>query len=513
MNYTSIIVFIVLFVIFALIGFLSSRFRRGNGTKLNEWSLAGRKLGTYLAWFLVGGDLYTAYTFIAVPSAEYAKGSIYLYATPYVMATFAVAFVTMVTLWKLSRKNNYYTAVDFVKDKYKSVTLAVLIAITGIVAELPYIALQIVGMKAVLQVLIAPFFNSATVGTVEDIALIVSFAVLAGFTFWSGLRGAALTAVMKDGIILSSVIIVIIAVPLTISGGFQHAFSLASTMGSGADYLTLSPTLTNAYISLFVLSALALYLYPHAINGVLGSKSAKTVRFSTAMLPLYGIGLFLLTTFGILVFAVPHALSIIGYKSPSSLGDGSLVVPALIYATMPSWFAGYAFLGIFIGGLVPASIMAISQANLLTRNIIGEFKHNLSEKMEHNIARWASVVFIFLALGFVFLIPPTYAISLQLLGGILIVQTLPPIFIGMYTKILNKNALIAGWAVGIATGLYFVEAANHFGSPTNSLMATPFGLLYVAAASLFLNLVVVYIWSLAVYSFKKKGHEEMRSAN
>ena len=335
MNYTSIIVFIVLFVVFALIGFLSSRFRRGNGTKLNEWSLAGRKLGAYLAWFLVGGDLYTAYTFIAVPSAEYAKGSIYLFATPYVMATFAVAFVTMVTLWKLSRKNNYYTAVDFVKDKYKSGTLAVLIAITGIVAELPYIALQIVGMKAVLQVLIAPFFNSANVSTVEDIALIASFAVLAGFTFWSGLRGAALTAVMKDGIILSSVIIVIIAVPLTISGGFQHAFSLASKMGSGANYLTLSPTLTNAYISLFILSALALYLYPHAINGVLGSKSAKTVRFSTAMLPLYGIGLFLLTTFGILVFAVPHALSIIGYKSPSSLGDGSLVVPALIYATMP----------------------------------------------------------------------------------------------------------------------------------------------------------------------------------
>lgn len=508
MNYTSIIVFIILFVVFAIIGFLSSRFRRGNGTKLNEWSLAGRKLGAYLAWFLVGGDLYTAYTFIAVPSAEYAKGSIYLYATPYVMATFAVAFVTMATLWKMSRKNNYFTGVDFVKDKFKSSTLAILIAITGIVAELPYIALQIVGMKAVLQVLVAPFFASATVATVDDLALIVSFAVLAGFTFWSGLRGAALTAVMKDGIILSSVIVVVIAVPLTITGGFQHAFSLASTMGSGADYTTLSSSLTNAYISLFVLSALALYLYPHAINGVLGSKSVKAVRFSTAMLPIYGLGLFLLTIFGVLVFAVPHALSIIGYSSPKSLGDGSLVVPALIAATMPSWFVGYALLGIFIGGLVPASIMAISQSNLLTRNIIAEFRKDLSEKNEHNIARWASVGFIFLALAFVFLVPATYAISLQLLGGILIVQTLPPIFIGMYTRILNKNALIAGWVVGIATGLYFVEAANNFGSPTNSLMSTPFGLLYVAAVSLFLNLVVVYIWSLAVYSFRKKEPDE-----
>lgn len=505
MNYVSVIVFVVLFAVFAIIGFMSARFRRGDGTKLNEWSLAGRKLGAYLAWFLVGGDLYTAYTFIAVPSAEYAKGGIYMFATPYVMATFAVAFVTMTTLWKMSRKKNYYTGVDFVKDKYKSSTLAILIALTGIVAELPYIALQIVGMKAVLEVLFAPYFHAAaTASLIDDLALIISFLILAGFTFWSGLRGAALTAVMKDGIILSSVVVVVIAVPLTISGGFAHAFSLASTMGTGSVYSTLSPKLTNAYISLFVLSALALYLYPHAINGVLSSKSAKTVRFSTAMLPLYGLGLFLLTIFGVLVYAVPHALNIIGYSSPTSLGDGSLVVPALIFATMPKWFVGYAFLGIFIGGLVPASIMAISQANLLTRNIIGEFKKNLSEKTEHNIARWSSVGFIFLALGFVFLIPPTYAISLQLLGGILISQTLPPIFIGMYTKLLNKNALIAGWVVGIATGVYFVEAANKFGAPTSSLMTSPFGLLYVAATALFLNLVVVYIWSLAVHYFKKE---------
>ena len=230
------------------------------------------------------------------------------------------------------------------------------------------------------------------------------------------------------------------------------------------------------------------------------------------MLPLYGLGLFLLTIFGVLVFAVPKALSIVGYSSPTSLGNGSLVVPALISATMPQWFVGYAFLGIFIGGLVPAAIMAISQANLLTRNIIAEFRKDLTEKTEANIARWASVGFIFLALAFVFLIPATYAISLQLLGGILITQTLPPIFVGMYTKFLDKNALIAGWVAGIGTGVYFVEAANNFGSPTNSLMSTPFGLLYVAAVALFINLVVVFIWSLAANTFKRSPSEEPQKA-
>lgn len=508
------IVFIVLFVIFVALGFGASRWRRGDLSELSEWALAGRKLGAYLAWFLVGADLYTAYTFIAVPSAEMAKGGIYMFATPYVMATFAVALIAMTTLWKLAQKHKYVTAVDFVKDKYKSRTLAILIAVTGIVAELPYIALQIVGMKAVLTVMLAPYFTSATaLGDVGEIALIVSFVILAAFTFWSGLRGATLTAVMKDLIILISVVVVVIAVPLSIKGGFATAFANASTAGPASPtlkqalYSTLTPALGPAFLSLFVLSALALYLYPHAINGVLGSKSAKNVRMSTALLPIYGVGLFLLTLFGVLVFAVPKALAATHFGTAAF--NGSLVVPELILNTMPGWFAGFAFLGIFIGGLVPAAIMAISQANLLTRNIVKEFRPEMTPKQEARMAKWASVVFKFLALGFVFLIPDTYAISLQLLGGILIAQTLPPIFLGMYTDRLNKNGLIAGWVAGIASGLYFVEAANKFGAPTSSLMSTPLGLLYVAVAALGFNLIVTVIWSLAAGSLLKPQPQEL----
>ncbi len=511
------IVFIALFIVFVALGFGASRWRRGDLNELGEWALAGRKLGTYLAWFLVGADLYTAYTFIAVPSAEMAKGSIYMFATPYVMATFAVALIAMTTLWKLSREKNYVTAVDFVKDKYKSKTLAILIAITGIIAELPYIALQIVGMKAVLTVMLAPYFTSATViGEVGEIALIISFVILAAFTFWSGLRGATLTAVMKDLIILISVVVVVVAVPLSIKGGFATAFKDAATAGAASPslkqalYSTLSPALGPAFLSLFVLSALALYLYPHAINGVLGSKSAKNVRYSTAMLPIYGVGLFLLTLFGVLVFAVPPALAATHFGTAQF--NGSLVVPELILTTMPEWFAGFAFLGIFIGGLVPAAIMAISQANLLTRNIVKEFRPNMTPQQEARMAKWASVIFKFLALGFVFLIPDTYAISLQLLGGILITQTLPPIFLGMYTNRLNKNGLIAGWVVGIVSGLYYVESANHFGAPTSSLMTTPFGLLYVATIALILNLIVTILWSLAAGTFLKPAPMEKATA-
>src|SRR5579875_2515398 len=123
----TIVVFIILFAVFVILGFASSRFRKGDLSQLGEWALAGRRLGVYLAWFLVGADLYTAYTFIAIPESVFFKGAIYFYAVPYVLITFAIALVVMPSLWKVSKKKNYVTAVDFVKDRFSSKTLAILI--------------------------------------------------------------------------------------------------------------------------------------------------------------------------------------------------------------------------------------------------------------------------------------------------------------------------------------------------------------------------------------------------
>src|SRR4029077_13759541 len=197
------IVFVSLFIVFIGLGFYGKYWRRGDLNNVHEWSLAGRKLGTTLVFFLIGADLYTAYTFVAIPSGVFAKGSLYFFEIPYVMLTFAIALVTMPRLWSLSREKGYITASDFVKDRFSSLTLSVMIAITGIVAELPYIALQIVGMQSVLTVMLAGSNNAQTVG---EISLLISFAILAAFTYTSGLRGATLTAIFKDILIWITVI-------------------------------------------------------------------------------------------------------------------------------------------------------------------------------------------------------------------------------------------------------------------------------------------------------------------
>ncbi|ARM77002.1 sodium:solute symporter family protein [Acidianus manzaensis] len=490
-------VFLVLFAVFIFLGFYGARWRKGDLNKLHEWGLAGRRLGVFTVWFLMGADLYTAYTFIAVPAALFGVGSLYFFAVPYVAWAFGIALLTMPRLWTVSRNKGYVTAADFVKDRFDSRMLAIIVALVGIVAELPYIALQIVGMKASLTMLLLGLgigtSSASSLTLINEVSLVIAFIILAAFTYTSGLRGATLTGIFKDALIWLTVIVTIVAVPIAI-GGFHVAFS--DIPASKAPLFSSLPSKEiPAFFSLALGSSIALYLYPHAINGSLSSNSKKQLKMSTSLLPIYGIGLVFLALIGILVYAVSPALSAITAISPyiGKSAATDLVVPATIAYELPGWFVGIALVGVFIGGLVPAAIMAIAISNLFVRNIVKEFKP-LGEKTESTLAKWMSAVFKFLALGFIFAVPG-YAITLQLLGGIIVAQAMPPIFLGLFTHKLEKYSLSAGLLAGVfsGVGLFFYSKESVF-------MATPIGSIYIALISLAINLIIAGVGTGIAYA-------------
>jgi SSS family solute:Na+ symporter len=139
----------------------------------------------------------------------------------------------------------------------------------------------------------------------------------------------------------------------------------------------------------------------------------------------------------------------------------NFAVPALFLNNFPAWFAGVAFAAIGIGALVPAAIMSIAAANLFTRNVYREFiRPDATDQQESQMAKWVSLVVKFGALVFIIFVPLQYAIQLQLLGGIWIIQTLPSVLIGLYTRWFNPWALLVGWAVGTFMGTYMAAAVN-----------------------------------------------------
>src|SRR5881275_2044274 len=146
-NWVALIVFIFFFLLVTVLGFVASRWRRGDLDLLHEWGLAGRRFGTVVTWFLLGGDLYTAYTFIAVPAAMYGLGAVSgFFAVPYTILIYPLVFVLMPRFWIICKRRGYVTASDFVRDRFGSKWLALAVAFTGILATLPYIALQMYGI-------------------------------------------------------------------------------------------------------------------------------------------------------------------------------------------------------------------------------------------------------------------------------------------------------------------------------------------------------------------------------
>src|SRR5438093_13110674 len=144
---TALTVFIVLFVIVTVVGFAASRWRRTDSlAHLDEWGLGGRSFGGFVTWFLLGGDLYTAYTFVAVPGLMYATGAQGFFAVPYTILVYPLIFILMPKFWSVCKQHGYVTPADFVHGRFGSGTLALLVALTGIVATMPYIALQMFGI-------------------------------------------------------------------------------------------------------------------------------------------------------------------------------------------------------------------------------------------------------------------------------------------------------------------------------------------------------------------------------
>jgi SSS family solute:Na+ symporter len=486
-NWVALIVFVALFLFITWLGFAAARWRRGDLDLLHEWGLGGRRFGTIITWFLVGGDLYTAYTFIAVPALAFGAGAVAFFAVPYTIVIYPILFLVFPRLWHVCHKHHYITAADFVRGRFGNRWLALAVTVTGIVATMPYIALQLVG----LQVVIGGLGVGGT-GISADLPLIIAFVILAAFTYSSGLRAPASIAIVKDILIYITAFVAVIAIPIEL-GGFAKIFAAIP-----AQKLLLAPPgpdTTGAYGSYATLalgSALALFLYPHSITGILSASSGHAVRRNAALLPGYSFMLGLLALVGFFAIAAGVA-SEPDYAAGFKQFGNNFAVPALFLKSFPDWFVGIAFAGVGIGALVPAAIMSIAAANLYTRNIHREFINpNPTDRQEAQMAKVVSLVVKFGALVFILFIPTKFAIYLQLLGGIWIIQTLPAVMLGVYTRWFNAWALLVGWAAGTIAGTAMSVAVNL--TPTYPLTIAGFSFPgYTAFYTLILNLVVAIV--------------------
>jgi SSS family solute:Na+ symporter len=264
-------------------------------------------------------------------------------------------------------------------------------------------------------------------------------------------------------------------------GGFDNIFASAAEALPERDTPgALIPGTADAqvaYATLALGSAMALFLYPHAVTAVLSSRSQDVVRRNMSLLPAWTFLLGLMALFGYMAIA-----------AGINVAEPNLTVPALFRDMFPSWFFGVACAAIAIGALVPAAVMSIAAANLFTRNIWKEFvRPNVTDREESQVAKIVSLLVKAGALAFVLFLPTKFSIDLQLLGGVWMLQTLPALVIGLYTHWLHRWGLLAGWFVGMVAGTWIAWSQDY-----TPVWDTPIvgATVYTGLVALFLNLVV-----------------------
>ena len=477
MHTSALLVFLFFFALVTVAGFWAARWRRplaGMHT-LEEWGLAGRSFGTWITWFLIGGDLYTAYTVIAVPAALYGTGANGFFAIPYTIFIYPYMMLVLPRLWTICHRHGYITFADFVCGRYGFRPLTLAVALTGILALMPYIALQLVGIRVVISAL----------GIHGEWPLAAAFIILAAYTWSSGLRAPAVIAIVKDVMLYAMVLAAVVYLPYKL-GGYARIFELADqalARHTPPASIHLAQGQFMSYSTLAIGSAIALILYPHTATAVLSARSADIVRRNAALLPAYSLLLGLIALLGYFALAAGVVVPIVSGKL-----DTSAAVPMLFLKMFPGWFAGFCLSAIAIGALVPAAIMSIAASNLFTRNIWGELKPTpMTPAQESSMARLVSLVVKFGALVFVLYLPSPYAIEMQLLGGIWIAQIFPAVVLGAFTRFFHPWALFTGWFVGMFSGTWMVASLGL----KSSVYPIPYlGRMYAALPAVILNLVL-----------------------
>jgi SSS family solute:Na+ symporter len=415
---------------------------------------------------------------------------------------YPMVFLVLTRMWSVSHVHGFVTPADFVRARFGSPTLALLVAITGLVATMPYIALQLVGIEAVLK----------TMGVTGHLPIVIAFAILAAYTYQSGLRAPALIAFVKDSLIYIVILAAVIYIPTQL-GGWEAIFGAAKekfdASPSQADGLTLNASNQLQYITLAFGSALALFLYPHSLTGVLASKNRNVIKRNMSALPAYSFLLGLIALLGFMAIAA-GTKPVVGANGRP---DGNTIVPVLFDQMFPDWFTGVAYAAIAIGALVPAAIMSIAAANLFTRNIYREYLNkNATDAQEAKVSKITSLVVKVGAVLCILILDPQFSIDLQLIGGVIILQTLPSVALGLYTRWFHRGGLITGWVLGLGAGVWMlylipnpVSGKAHFGGSAFGLSNLGFDTtmtIYAGFLALAVNLVVAVLATLAFRAMK-----------
>jgi SSS family solute:Na+ symporter len=135
----------------------------------------------------------------------------------------------------------------------------------------------------------------------------------------------------------------------------------------------------------------------------------------------------------------------------------------------------------------------------------------LSSAQESRIAKNISLLVKFGALLAVLYLPTKFAIDLQLLGGIWMLQIFPAVICGLYTRWLRASALLLGWLAGMVLGSALAYAQGLKPVYTFVFGDAHYGI-YIGLLALAVNFVVSILATPVAAKLEREGRPDRTQA-
>lgn len=427
----SALIIIFIFVIGAtIVGMIPGMRQKMN---LENWAVGGRNFGRWLSWFVLAGEIYTAFAFLGASGWAYARGGPTFYILGYGALAYVVGYYVLPAISPLGRKHGLLTQPDLIEHLYNSRPLGVLVACIGVAFLLPYLQLQLTGLGLIIE--------TASYGYLTRVpAMLIAFTLVASFVYVSGLRGVATTAVIKDVVMMVAVVFFGLYLPIHYFGSVGGMFQALEAAKPG--FTTLPGGTKNLDVSwamsTIVLTALGFYMWPHFVPNSFSAKNPNVLRHNAVWLPLYQYSLLfpMLIGFTALLILVP------ALKTPD------MAFMTVVQRTFPAWALGLVGGAGALACMIPAGDLLLSTSMLFTRNIYCRaLGGTTSPEHLQMLARVVVLVLTATALALAIFLP-NMLVNLLLTGYSGVTQFFPMIVLGLFWKRGTKIAAYAGLIIG-----------------------------------------------------------------
>jgi SSS family solute:Na+ symporter len=431
----ALIVLLAFLLLSLVLGVLA---QRGHAMNLEQWTVGGRGFGTLFVFLLLAGEIYTTFTFLGASGWAYGRGAPAFYILCYGALAYTMSYFLLPAIWRYGVEHRLHSQADFFVHKYRSPALGVVVSLVGVAAIVPYLVLQLKGLGIIV--------SETSYGKLSvEQAIWISVVTLVAYVMVSGVRGSAWTAVVKDVMILAVAIGLGIYLPIHYYGGFGAMFTAIEKAQPGFLSLPVKGMSASWFVSTVLLSSLGFYMWPHGFASTYTARAEETFRRNAITMPLYQLVL-------LFIFFVGFAAIL---KVPGLKGtDADLSLLRLCKITFGPWTVGVIGAAGLLTALVPGSMLLMTGATILAKNVWAARVPGMSEERVATLARWLVPVVALAAVLFT-LHGGTAIVPLLLLGYNFVTQLFPALVLSLPARQITTRA---GAIAGILTGEVIVIA-------------------------------------------------------